>query len=77
MVLSAVDGPFVREERIARGFTIEQFASELGISRQYLSDIEGRRRFLKRRPDLVKKMALVLGVPVNKLYLHEEEVAAS
>lgn len=71
MVLSAVDGPFIREERITRGWTIESFATELGISRQYLSDIEMGRRLLKRRPDLVKKMSVVLAVPVTKLYRSE------
>ncbi len=68
MVFSAVDGVFVRSERIARGWTIERFATEVGISRQYLTDIEAERRLLKRRPDLVRKMADVLGVPVTKLY---------
>lgn len=63
-----VDGPFLRSERIARGWTIGQFAQELGISRQYLVDIEAGRRTLKRRPDLVKQMAGVLDVPITKLY---------
>lgn len=71
MVLVAVDGPFVRQERIARGWTIPQFADELGISRQYLTDIEAKRRLLKRRPDLIKKMADTLGIPVTKLYRDE------
>lgn len=71
MVLDAVDSPFLRAERVARGFTIEQFSTEVGISRQYLSDIEAGRRLLKRRPDLIKKMADVLGVPVTKLYRDE------
>ena len=71
MVLSAVDGPFLRTERVARGWTIEQFATELGISRQYLTDIESGRRLLKRRPDLIHQMAQALGVPVTKLYLQE------
>lgn len=72
MVLSAVDGPFVRAERVARGFTIKQFADELGISRQYLADIERGHRLLKRRPDLITKMSQVLDVPVTKLYLRDE-----
>lgn len=71
MVLVAVDGAFVRQERIARGWTIPQFAAELGISRQYLTDIEAERRLLKRRPDLIKQMAEALGIPVTKLYRDE------
>lgn len=65
---TAVDGAFVRTERIARGWTVEAFASELGISRTYLTDIEVGRRMLKRRPDLVRRMADVIGVPVTKLW---------
>ncbi|MGH8988468.1 MAG: helix-turn-helix domain-containing protein [Acidimicrobiales bacterium] len=68
MLLLAVDGPFLRQERIVRGWTVEQFAGAVGISRQYLTDIEVGRRLLKRRPDLIRKMADVLGVPVTKLY---------
>lgn len=71
MVLSAVDGPFVRTERISRGWTIDQFAKELGISRQYLTDIEVGRRLLKRRPDLIRRMADALEIPVTKLYRSE------
>lgn len=71
MLLSTVDGPFVRQERVARGWTVEQFSDAIGISRQYLTDIEVGRRMLKRRPDLVRKMADTLGVPVTKLYRAE------
>lgn len=71
MVLVAVDGPFVRQQRMAQGWTIPQFADAIGISRQYLTDIEAERRLLKRRPDLIKKMAEALGVPVTKLYRDE------
>lgn len=72
MELAAVDGEFLKDQRIKGGWTIEQFAKEVGISRQYLADIERGYRQLKRRPDLVKKMATVLGVPTTKLYLTTE-----
>lgn len=72
MVLSAVDGPFLRDQRIKGGWTIEAFADEIGISRQYLADIERGYRKLKRRPDLIKRMAEVLEVPLTKLYVREE-----
>ena len=71
MEFSVVDGSFLRAERIARGWKIDAFAEALGISRQYLSDIEMGRRLLKRRPDLVKQMAELLEVPVTKLYRSE------
>lgn len=71
MVLDAVDGEFLRDQRRKDGRTVEAFANELGISRQYLTDIEAGRRLLKRRPDLIKKMADILKVPVTKLYRDE------
>lgn len=72
MVLNAVDGPFLRDQRVKSGWTIEAFAKEVGVSRQYLADIERGYRQLKRRPDVVKKMADVLEVPVTKLYMHTD-----
>lgn len=40
-----------------------QLAAEVGISPQYLSDILGGRRKLKRNPELRKKLADALDVP--------------
>ena len=73
MTLTAIDGPFLREQRMIGGWTIDDFAKASGISRQYLSDIENGRRLLKRRPDLIRKMADTLGLPVIKLYRSNDE----
>jgi transcriptional regulator with XRE-family HTH domain len=57
-----------------QGWKPADFAKEVGISPQYLADIELKRRLLKRRPDLIKTMARVLKLPVTKLY--RDEVAS-
>lgn len=54
-----------------QGWKPRDFADELGISIQYLADIELGRRHLNRRPDLIKAMATVLRLPVTKLYESE------
>ena len=54
-----------------QGWKPRDFAHELGISTQYLADIELGRRHLNRRPDLIKQMAGVLRIPVTKLYRSE------
>jgi transcriptional regulator with XRE-family HTH domain len=69
--MASIDGPFLREQREMQGWTPGKFAKEVGISPQYLADIELKRRLLKRRPDLIKKMAEVLHLPVTKLYRDE------
>ena len=64
----AIDPPFLKWAREKSGYTIPQFAKELGISQDYYRNIEGGHRLLKRRPDLIKRMSEILGVPVTKLY---------
>lgn len=61
----------MREQREMQGWKPRDFADELGISIQYLADIELGRRHLNRRPDLIKAMATVLRLPVTKLYESE------
>lgn len=63
----AVDGAFLKYLREANGWTTKTFAEALGISEDYLRNIEGGHRLLKRRPDLIKKASEVLGVPQQKL----------
>lgn len=65
--VAVVDKDFLRWARERSGFTIPQFAKELGISADYYRNIEGGHRTLKRRPDLVKLMSEVLGIPQQKL----------
>jgi transcriptional regulator with XRE-family HTH domain len=65
--MATVDGTFVRTQREAKGYTTKQFAEELGISTDYLANIENGHRTLKRRPDLIKRMADLLDTPYPKL----------
>lgn len=65
--MAAVDAQFLKWARERSGYTVPQFAEELGISADYYRNIEGGHRLLKRRPDLVKRMSEVLGVPQQKL----------
>lgn len=55
-----------------QGWKPRDFAREMGISTQYLADIELGRRHLNRRPDLIKRMASTLHLPVTKLYASTE-----
>lgn len=67
MTTDAIDGEFLRWCRESNGWTTKMFAAELGISEDYLRNIEGGHRLLKRRPDLIKKASDLLGVPQQKL----------
>lgn len=49
------------------GYSATDFASRLGISVQYLCDIESGRRTLKRNPELINRMAEILNVPRSML----------
>lgn len=55
------------------GASRSQLADRVGISVQYVCDIEEGRRTLKRNPGLVNKFAEVLGVP--KSWLQRQAVA--
>lgn len=61
-----INGPYVRILRERSGVNATDFAKTLGISVQYLCDIEAGRpgRNLKRNPALIKKIAHTLDVPV-------------
>lgn len=72
--MPAIDGAFLREQREKDGWKPKDFAKEVGISPQYLADIELGRRQLKRRPDLIRAMANLLKMPITKLY--RDEVAS-
>ena len=69
--MAVIDGAHLRWCREKSGFTVKQFAEELGISVDYLRNIEDGHRFLKRRPDLIKRMSDVLDVPQQKLFKAE------
>lgn len=53
-------GATIREFREARGFKPDQFANSIGISRPYLSNIEGGRKPLTKV--LLARIALALNV---------------
>jgi transcriptional regulator with XRE-family HTH domain len=65
----AIDGAALRILRERSGFSAKAFADQVGISPQYLCDIEVGRsgRTLKRNPGLVKRMAEALDVPVTMI----------
>lgn len=60
-----VDGPLIRRLREDDDWKGTTFAREVGISPQYLSDIERGRRGAPVK--LVKKMAKVLDIPFRSL----------
>lgn len=62
-----IDGEKLTKWRERSGFTKKAFANDVGISLQYLCDIEGGDRKLNRSPDLIKRMAVVLDIPVPYL----------
>lgn len=63
----AIDGAALRILREKDGASRTQFAALIGISMEYLCDIEAGRRTLKRNPGLVKKIAETLNVPTSMI----------
>lgn len=60
-----IKGAVLREYRIEAGRQQQQLAEEVGISPQYLCDLEKERR--SARPDVMKRLADALGVPMAKI----------
>lgn len=67
-------GEYIRELRLARGFTQAEAARLLGMSPTRLNDIEkGRRNFAREPPTkLLRKIAAVYAHPLAKLMEHTE-----
>lgn len=59
----AIDGSALREWRERSGYGRKQFADRVGISHQYLCDIERGDRKLSRNPSLINRMAAELNIP--------------
>lgn len=62
-----IDGEALRAIREKDGHSVKSFATTVGISLKYLSDIELGRRKLTRNPALIKRMAEALNVPVSTI----------
>jgi transcriptional regulator with XRE-family HTH domain len=65
--VAAVDNEALRDWLDAKGWTLKDFAGEVGISLQYLCDIVGGNRTLKRNPALRQRMAEALNIPVSRI----------
>lgn len=65
----------LRALRERSGYTISGFASEAGIDRSHLSNIEAGRR--QASPDAIRRMAETLKVPVTALIADPAAVVAS
>ena len=63
--MAAADGSAIKVLREKDGSSRTVFAARVGISLQYLCDIEEGRRTLKRNPALVKRIAETLNVPMS------------
>lgn len=62
-----INAEALRVLREKDGYSRTLFAQQVGVSLQYLCDIEDGRRTLKRNPGLIRRMATVLNVPVSML----------
>lgn len=65
--MAGINAEHLRVVREKDGQSRRQLAATVGISLQYLCDIEEGRRTLKRNPALVKRFAEALGVPLSIL----------
>lgn len=66
-------GPFIRQQREARGLSLRAFAALLGISAAHQSDIEhGRRR---PSPELMGRMAEALEVDIQELKVRDARMS--
>ena len=68
--MAGIDGAALRILREKDGYELKALAAAVGISPQYLCDIEAKRRKLKRNPGLIKALANTLGVPMSMLQQH-------
>ncbi|KZE68011.1 hypothetical protein AWM68_17725 [Fictibacillus phosphorivorans] len=71
---------FIKETRIKQGLTMRKLASKAQISQAYISQIERGERH--PQPDILRKLAVPLDVPYNKLmniagFLAEGQSASS
>lgn len=62
-------GTRIRELRDARDLSLREFASKVGVSAPFVSDVELGRRYPSEK--LLQLMATVLGVTINDLKAHD------
>lgn len=66
-------GEYVRQLRKSKGLNLSRAASDLGMSPQKLSDIEGGRRFQVKAPlEVLRLMAQVYDHPLTDLIANSE-----
>lgn len=71
--MAAIDPQLLTKAMDMAGVTQQHLAEELGISKQYACDITRGYRTLKRSPELRKRIAQVLNVPVH--WIERQEAA--
>ncbi|WP_194836063.1 helix-turn-helix domain-containing protein [Nocardia sp. XZ_19_369] len=63
--LRAVYGEVLRDERLDQDRTLADVATEVGMSKQYLSEIERGRK--EASSEMLRSICLALGLPVESL----------
>lgn len=62
-------GQSIRKERTAKQIKQETLAKKVGLSKSEISRIENGKREIK--VDMLREIALAIGIPVSSLYDHE------
>lgn len=73
--MAKINGTAVKHLREREGLSRTQLAGQLGISVQYLCDIEAGRRNLARNPGLTNRIASELSVPRSMVIANEDVLA--
>jgi transcriptional regulator with XRE-family HTH domain len=63
--MSAIDPDALVKAMDVSGVTPKQLADELSISLTYVGDLRSGRRSLKRNPELRRRIAKALNVPIH------------
>lgn len=71
--MAAIDPAALTKAMNLAGVTPRRLADEVGVSLQYVGDLRTGRRTLKRNPELRRRIADALSVPVH--WIERSEVA--